>query len=72
MSSTKTNANLKKFGCLIDDGDSGDRKATFLISEGEDNWKEIRIEIDTDDCDRQHALAFKKALIEVWNNQGAR
>lgn len=62
--------NIETFGKLVDDGDSGDHKRTFITdSRTDDNWKDIRIEIDTDDCDRQHALAFKKALIELWNSQ---
>jgi len=59
------NPNLDKFGHLVDAGDSGDRKASFLATED----GEVRIEIDTDDCDREHALAFKNALIKLWNEQ---
>jgi hypothetical protein len=64
-------ANIKRFGKLVDDGDSGDEKATFIGGDLDDGWKCIRIEIDTDDCDRKHAKAFKSALIELWNKQGA-
>jgi len=64
--------NIKTFGKLVDDGDTGDGKRTFIVDDGkiEDSpWKRIAIEIDTDDCDSDHAQAFKTALINLWNNQ---
>lgn len=63
------NANIEKFGKLKDDGDSGDGKRTFVVDDKGDGWTAVRIEIDTDDCDSEHAKAFKAALIELWNSQ---
>jgi hypothetical protein len=62
-------SNIEKFGKLVDDGDTGDRKRTFLVADKNDGFRDVRIEIDTDDCDRNYALAFKKALIALWNAQ---
>lgn len=62
-------SHIKKFGRLIDDGDTGDQKGTFVVSDKNDGWQDVRIEIDTDDCDSEHAQAFKRALITVWNAQ---
>lgn len=62
-------SNIERFGKLKDDGNTGDGKRTFVIDDRNDGWKDIRIEIDTDDCDSAHAKAFKKALIKLWNEQ---
>lgn len=62
-------SNIKQFGKLKDDGDTGDYKRTFIVSDKNDGWRDVRIEIDTDDCDSDHAKAFKKALIKLWNAQ---
>lgn len=62
-------SNIERFGKLKDDGNTGDHKAAFVVADNNDGWKDVRIEIDTDDCDSNHALAFKKALIKVWNSQ---
>jgi hypothetical protein len=62
-------SNIKRFGRLKDAGDTGDEKRTFVTDDKDGGWKSIGIEIDTDDCDRDHALAFKKALIKLWNAQ---
>lgn len=68
-----TNKNIKRFGKLKDDGDTGDGKATFIVDdqtgEGADSWKRLAIEIETDDCDSKHAKEFKAALIRLWNSQ---
>lgn len=63
--------NIERFGKLKCDGDTGDGKRTFVVDDRGDGWKDIRIEIDTDDCDSKHAKAFKKALIKLWNSQAA-
>jgi hypothetical protein len=63
------NNNIEEFGRLEDDGDARDQKAVFVVSDANDGWQDIRLEIDTDDCDRDHALAFKRALIRLWNSQ---
>lgn len=64
------NDNIERFGKLKDCGEPGDGKRTYIGSEKDDGWKRISIEIDTDDCDRKHALRFKSALIALWNAQG--
>lgn len=51
-------------GKLVDDGDSGDNKRHFIVH----NNADFRIEIDTDDCDRQEALRMSKELIRRWNS----
>lgn len=61
--------NIQRFGKLKDDGDTGDHKRTFVVDDTGDSWKRIAIEINTDDCCRKHAKAFKKALIKLWNSQ---
>lgn len=58
---------IKTFGRLIDAGDAGDHKRTFVVSDKNEGFKDVRIEIDTDDCDSKHAQAFKIALIATWN-----
>lgn len=44
-----------------------DRKRAFMGSDGNDGWKDIRIEIDTDDCDSQTALDSGRFIAELWN-----
>lgn len=63
------NNNLATFGKLVDTGDSGDYKRTYICDDQGDNVRRISMEIDTDDCDDEHAQAFKKALIALWNEQ---
>lgn len=62
-------SNIERFGKLKSYGDSGDFKRSFVKDDKEDDWKYLRIEINTDDCDSRHAKAFKKALIKLWNSQ---
>jgi hypothetical protein len=45
-------------------GDSGDGKRSFVVAEENDGWKDLRIEVDTDDCDSEYA---KKTMQEVIN-----
>lgn len=60
--------NIERFGKLKDGGCSRDNKRTFILDDRV-GWKSIRIEIDTDDCDREHAMAFKEAMVNLWNAQ---
>lgn len=50
------------------DGNSGDGKRAFVVAQENDGWQDLRIEVDTDDCDRQHALT---AMQEVMNRCNA-
>lgn len=49
------------------DGDSGDHKRAFVVAEENDGWKDLRIEVDTDDCDSQHAKAMMQEVIDRCN-----
>lgn len=44
------------------DGYSGDGKCAFVVAKENDGFKDLRIELDTDDCDLKHA---KKMMMEV-------
>lgn len=46
------------------DGDSGDRKRAFVVAEENDGWQDLRIEVDTDDCDREHAMKMMQEVID--------
>lgn len=42
-------------GILKLDGDSDDGKRAFVVHSANDGWNDLRIEFDTDDCDREYA-----------------
>lgn len=44
------------------DGESGDGKRAFVVAKENDGFQDLRIEVDTDDCDGEHA---KKMMSEV-------
>lgn len=54
-------------GKLKPDGDSGDGKRMFIVGTFNDGSHDLRIEIDTDDCDGDFARACAKELIKRWN-----
>ena len=54
-------------GKIVTDGDSGDRKRTFLVCNKNDGWEDLRIEIDTDDCDYDYAKAWAKRIMDCIN-----
>jgi len=47
--------------------DSGDGKRMFLVADTNDGWNDLRIEIDTDDCDSDHAKAWAKRIMDCVN-----
>lgn len=49
---------------IKNDGSTGDGKAMFLVSSTNDGWSDLRIEIDTDDCDSKFAKLWAKRIIE--------
>lgn len=53
------------------DGDTGDGKAAFVVADQNDGWKDLRIEVDTDDCDREHAKAMMQLVIDRVNAHAA-
>lgn len=44
------------------DGETGDGKRAFIVAKENNGWKDIRLELDTDDCDSRYA---KKAMEEI-------
>lgn len=55
-------------GKLKADGSTGDGKAMFIVHAGNNGYEDLRIEVDTDDCDRTHAKRMAKELIRRWNS----
>ncbi len=51
------------------DGDSGDGKRAFVVAKENDGWRDLRIEIDTDDCDPDHAKAMMQVVIDRCNRK---
>ncbi len=49
------------------DGVTGDGKRAFIIAEENDGWKDLRIEVDTDDCDSEHAKEMAQEVIDRCN-----
>lgn len=47
---------------------SGDGKRMFIGHSANDDWEDLRIEIDTDDVDSSYAKAMAKELIRRWNS----
>jgi hypothetical protein len=54
-------------GKLKLDGDSGDGKRQFVVANNNNGWEDLRIEVDTDDCDSKYAKAFMNHIIKVVN-----
>lgn len=48
-------------------GKSGDGKRAFVTAEENDGWKDLRIEVDTDDCDGEHARNMMDEIIRRCN-----
>lgn len=46
---------------------TGDGKSAIVLADQNDGWKDVRIELDTDDCDREFALAAIYEIIERVN-----
>jgi len=49
------------------DSCSGDGKRAFVVADQNDGWRDLRIEIDTDDCDGDHAKKMMQAVIDRVN-----
>lgn len=47
------------------DGDNG--KRAFVIAEENDGWEDLRIEVDIDDCDSEHAKRTMQEVIDRCN-----
>lgn len=48
-------------------GNSGDGKRAFVVAEQNDGWQDLRIEVDTADCDGEHAKAMMQEVIDRCN-----
>lgn len=51
------------------DGASGDGKRAFVVAKENDGWKDLRIEVDTDDCDGEHARKMMQEVINRCNRE---
>lgn len=49
------------------DGKSGDGKCLFVVAEENDGWKDLRITIDTDNCDGKYAKSMMQEVINRCN-----
>ena len=49
------------------DGDSGDGKRAFVVAKENDGWKDLRLELDTDDCDGEHAKKIMREIMRRVN-----
>jgi hypothetical protein len=49
-------------------GKTGDGKRAFVGAKENDGWKDLRIEVDTDDCDGEHAKAMMDEVIRRCNS----
>lgn len=54
-------------GLLKEDGDSGDHKRCFVVADTNDSWRDLRIEIDIDDCDTLFAKQWRDRIIACVN-----
>ena len=49
------------------EGKSGDGKRAYVVAEQNDGWCDLRIEVDTDDCDSKAARAMMQEVIDRCN-----
>lgn len=49
------------------DGDTGDGKRAFVVAEQNDGWNDLRIEVDTDDCNSEFARRAMQTVIDRVN-----
>lgn len=54
-------------GKLKLDGESGDGKRAFMVADTNDGYQDLRIEVDTDDCDSVFAKKWQKRVIQCVN-----
>lgn len=50
------------------EGKSSDGKRIFISAEENDGWEDVRIEIDSDDCDSKYAMKAAKEIIRRCNS----
>lgn len=50
------------------DGATGDGKAAFVVAEENDGWHDLRIQLDTDDCDSKYAKRMMNEVIRRCND----
>lgn len=50
------------------DGESGDGKCAFVVGKDQSGEEVLRIEVDTDDCDSNHAKKMMNEVIRRCNN----
>ena len=48
-------------------GKTGDGKLAFVVAEQNDGWRDLRIEVDTDDCDSDFAKQAMQIVIDRVN-----
>ena len=49
-------------------GESGDGKIAFVVAKENDGWKDLRIEVDTDDCDGEYAKKMMQEVMDRCNS----
>ena len=49
------------------EGNTGDGKRAFVVAASNDGWRDLRIEVDTDDCDSEFAKAAMQEVIDRVN-----
>lgn len=49
------------------DGESGDGKRAYVVAKENDGWKDLRIEVDTDDCNKKYAKKMMKEVMRRCN-----
>ena len=54
------------------DGEAGDGKRAFVVAEENDGFRDLRIEVDTDDCDSKHAKKMMQEVIDRCNAANAK
>lgn len=64
MKTTNRSVTLEWNKCL----NSGDGKRSFVVAKENDGWKDLRIEVDTDDCDGEHAKSVMQVVINRCNS----
>ena len=48
-------------------GKTGDGKRAFVVAEENDGWQDLRIGVDTDDCDGEYARKMMQEVIDRCN-----
>lgn len=64
---TEAEFNMTEKITLRWDGDTGDGKSAFVVADQNDGWEDLRITVDTDDCDSDFARAAMHYVIDTVN-----